>query len=192
MITSEGSISAGVRRIEAITAEKAEEFLRAKVKTNKDISALLNNPKDLKSAVENLLQKVSTLSSQIDIYKKEAAVGLKKELLEQVVRVNGVNFLAARLPVEDAGMIKDLAFQLKGEVENLFLVFAAEIEGKASVHVMISDALVKDKGLHAGNIVRDLARLVDGGGGGQPFYASAGGKNPKGIADLLAKAKEFI
>jgi alanyl-tRNA synthetase len=192
VITSEGSISAGVRRIEAITAEKAEEFLRAKVRTAKEVAALLNNPKDLKSAVENLLQKISSLTGQIDVYKKEAAVGLKKELLEQVASVNGINFLAAKLPVEDAGMIKDLAFQLKGEVENLFLVFAAEIEGKASVHVMISDRLVKEKGMHAGNIVRDLARMVDGGGGGQPFYASAGGKNPNGINDLLAKAKDYL
>jgi alanyl-tRNA synthetase len=192
VIISEGSISAGVRRIEAITAERAEEYLRAKTKTTKEIASLLNNPADLKAAVENLLQKVSSLNGQIDVYKKEAAVGLKKELMEQVTNVNGINFLASKLPVEDAGMIKDLAFQLKGEVDNLFLVFAAEIEGKASVHVMISDRLVKEKGMHAGNIVRELAKLVDGGGGGQPFYASAGGKNPKGISDLLAKAKEYL
>ncbi len=117
---------------------------------------------------------------------------MKKELLNQVVQLNGINFLAGKLPVDDAGIIKDLAFQLKGEIENLFLVFAAEIDGKASVHVMIADNLVREKGLHAGNIVRELAKLVDGGGGGQPFYASAGGKNPKGIPELLAKAKEFI
>lgn len=139
-----------------------------------------------------MMQKVSMLNSQIEVYKKEASVGLKKELLEQIIEVNGINFLACKLPVEDAGMIKDLAFQLKGEVENLFLVFAAEIDGKASVHVMISDQLVKGKGMHAGNIVRELAKLVDGGGGGQPFYASAGGKNPKGILELLAKAKEYL
>ncbi len=192
VIISEGSISAGVRRIEAITAERAEEYLRNKMKSAKEIAALLNNPADLKGAVEQLLQKVSSLNSQIDAYKKEAASGLKKELLAQIQNINGINFLATKLPVDDAGIIKDLAFQLKGEVENLFLVFAAEIEGKASIHVMISDSLVKEKGLHAGNIIRDLAKLVDGGGGGQPFYASAGGKNPGGIPELLAKAKENI
>ncbi len=192
VIISEGSISAGVRRIEAITAERAEEYLRVKAKTTKELASLLNNPADLKAAVENMMQKVSMLNSQIEVYKKEASVGLKKELLEQIIEVNGINFLACKLPVEDAGMIKDLAFQLKGEVENLFLVFAAEIDGKASVHVMISDQLVKGKGMHAGNIVRELAKLVDGGGGGQPFYASAGGKNPKGILELLAKAKEYL
>ena len=192
VIHSEGSISAGVRRIEAITAGTAEEFLRHKMKTAKEIGSLLNNPADLKGAVEQLLQKVSALNNQIDAYKKEAASGLKKELLSKVASINGVNFLAAKLPVDDAGIIKDLAFQLKGEVENLFLVFAAEIDGKASVHVMIADNLVTEKGLHAGNIIRDLAKLVDGGGGGQPFYASAGGKNPKGIDDLLVKAKEYI
>jgi len=191
VITSEGSISAGVRRIEAITAEKAEEFLRHKMKTTKEIAGLLNNPADLKGAVEALQQKVNSLTSQIEAFKKESASGLKKELLAQVYQVNGINILVSKLPVDDAGIIKDLAFQLKGEVENLFLVFAAEIDGKASVHVMISDQLVKEKGLHAGNIVRELAKFVDGGGGGQPFYASAGGKNPKGIPELLAKAKEI-
>jgi alanyl-tRNA synthetase len=192
VILSEGSISAGVRRIEAITGGKAEEYLRHKSKTTKELAYLLNNPGDLKVAVEQLLNKVSALSSQVEAFKKEAASGLKKELLKQVVHLDGINFLASKLPVDDAGIIKDLAFQLKGEVENLFLVFAAEIEGKASVHVMIADNLVKDKGLHAGNIVRELAKLVEGGGGGQPFYASAGGKNPKGIAELLVKAKEYI
>ncbi len=192
VIISEGSISAGVRRIEAITAENAEEYLRSKMKSAKEINSLLNNPADLKTAVEQLLQKVNALTNQIEAYKKEAASGLKKELLVQVTNINGVNFLASKLPVDDAGIIKDLAFQLKGEVDNLFLVFAAEIDGKASVHVMISDQLVKEKGFHAGNIVRDLAKLVDGGGGGQPFYASAGGKNPKGIPELLAKARELI
>jgi alanyl-tRNA synthetase len=192
VILSEGSISAGVRRIEAITSEKAESYLRSKMKTAKEVSTLLNNPADVKSAVEQLLQKVNLLNNQIDAFKKEAASGLKKELLAQITKINGTNFLVSKLPVDDAGIIKDLAFQLKGEVENLFLVFAAEIDGKASVHVMISDQLVKEKGLHAGNIVKELAKLVDGSGGGQPFYASAGGKNPKGIPELLAKAKEFI
>jgi alanyl-tRNA synthetase len=192
VIISEGSISAGVRRIEAITGGKAEEYLRHKLKTTKELAYLLNNPADLKAAVEQLLQKVSALNGQVESFKKEAASGLKKELLNQVVQLNGINFLAGKLPVDDAGIIKDLAFQLKGEIENLFLVFAAEIDGKASVHVMIADNLVREKGLHAGNIVRELAKLVDGGGGGQPFYASAGGKNPKGIPELLAKAKEFI
>ena len=147
VIISEGSISAGVRRIEAITAERAEEYLRGKAKTAKELTLLLNNPADLKGAVEQLLQRVSALNSQIEGFKKEAASGLKKELLAQITRVNGINFLASKLPVDDAGIIKDLAFQLKGEVEDLFLVFAAEIEGKASVHVMISDQLVKEKGI---------------------------------------------
>jgi len=192
VILSEGSISAGVRRIEAITGARAEDYLRHKMKTTKELAHLLNNPADLKGAVEQLLHKVSALNNQLETFKKESASGLKKELLQQVININGINFLASKLPVEDAGIIKDLAFQLKGEVENLFLVFAAEIEGKASVHVMIADNLVKDNGLHAGNIIRELAKLVDGGGGGQPFYASAGGKNPKGIPALLAKAKELI
>lgn len=192
VIISEGSISAGVRRIEAITGEEAEKFLLGKRKTAKELAYLLNNPSDLKVAVEHLLQKVAALNGQVEVFKKEAASGLKKELLKQIKSAHGINLLVSKLPIDDAGIIKDLAFQLKGEVENLFLVFAAEIEGKASVHVMIADNLVKEKGLHAGNIVRELAKLVDGGGGGQAFYASAGGKNPNGIPELLMKAKKLV
>ena len=106
VIISEGSISAGVRRIEAITAERAEEYLRHKMKTAKELTLLLNNPADLRGAVEQLLQKVNTLNGQIDAYKKEAASGLKKELLTQITSVNGINFLASKLPVDDAGIIK--------------------------------------------------------------------------------------
>lgn len=192
IILSEGSISAGVRRIEAITGEKAEEYSRSKARLSKDLALLLNNPADLKGALEQLLQKVSSLNNQVEAHKKESAAGLKKELMNQIETIGDVKVLITKLPLDDAGIIKDLAFQLKGEVENLYLVFAAEIDGKASVHVMISDQLVKEKGLHAGNIVRELAKLVDGGGGGQPFYASAGGKNPKGISDLLTQAKQII
>ncbi len=192
IILSEGSISAGVRRIEAITSDKAEEYVASQLKTLKEVGALFNNPVNLKASVEELFVKVNVLSKQIEGYEKDAAGNIKKELLAKVQSVNGINFLAAKIDTGNAAIVKDIAFQLKGELDNLFLVLAAEIEGKANIHVMISDNLVKEKGWNAGNIVRDLAKLVNGGGGGQPFYATAGGKNPAGIESLLLKARSFV
>lgn len=192
IIISEGSISAGVRRIEAITGEKAEEYINENLGTLKEISGLFNNPSDLKGAVTDLQAKLAAALKQVEAFEKEEAGKLKKELISQLEPINGINFLARKLDIGNSATLKDIAFQLKGEVENLFLVLAADIEGKANVHVMISDNLVKEKQLNAGTIIRELAKLVGGSGGGQPFYATAGGKEPAGIPDLLKKAKEII
>ena len=192
VILSEGSISAGVRRIEAITADKADAYISNHLKSLKEVSALFNNPADLKAAVEELFVKFNALNKQVEAFEKESAGKMKKELLLQVETINGINFLAQQLNVDNTAIIKDIAFQLKGEVENLFLVLAAEIDGKANVHVMISENLVKERGLNAGTIIRDLAKAVDGGGGGQAFYATAGGKEPSGIPLLLTNARKLI
>jgi alanyl-tRNA synthetase len=192
VILSEGSISAGVRRIEAITADKAEEYVNRHLKSLKEVSSLFNNPADLKGAVEDLFAKYNTLSKQVEAFEKENAGKIKKELLAKVEVINGINFLAQQLKVENAAILKDIAFQLKGELENLFLVLAAEIDGKANVHVMIADNLIKERGLNASTIIRDLAKAVNGGGGGQPFYATAGGKEPAGIPILLQNARKLV
>jgi len=192
IILSEGSISAGVRRIEAITASKAEEYIERNLKTLKEISSLFNNPADLKGAVDDLFAKYQQLNKQAEAYEKENAGKLKKELLQQIESINGVNFLARQLKVDNSAILKDIAFQVKGEVDNLFLVLAAEIDGKANIHVMISDNLLKERGLNAGTIVRELAKAVNGSGGGQPFYATAGGKEPAGIPQLLDNARKLV
>ena len=192
IILSEGSISAGVRRIEAITASRAEEYIERNLKTLKEVASLFNNPSDLKGAIEELFAKYQLLTRQAEAFEKENAGKLKKELLLQVEPINGINFLAQQLKVDNSAILKDIAFQLKGEVENLFLVLAAEIDGKANIHVMISDNLLKEKGLNAGAIIRDLAKVVNGSGGGQPFYATAGGKEPAGIPLLLKNARGLL
>jgi len=192
IILSEGSISAGVRRIEAITASRAEEYIERNLKTLKEVASLFNNPSDLKGAIEELFAKYQLLTRQAEAFEKENAGKLKKELLLQVEPINGINFLAQQLKVDNSAILKDIAFQLKGEVENLFLVLAAEIDGKANIHVMISDNLLKEKGLNAGAIIRDLAKVVNGSGGGQPFYATAGGKEPAGIPLLLKNARGLV
>jgi len=192
IILSEGSISAGVRRIEAITADKADEYINDHLKSLKEVASLFNNPADLKSAVEDLFTKYNTLAKQVEAFEKENAGKIKKELLHKVESISGINFLAQQLTVDNAAMIKDIAFQLKGEIENLVLILAAEIDGKANVHVMISENLVKERGLNAGTMIRELAKAVNGGGGGQPFYATAGGKEPSGIPQLLSNARKLI
>jgi alanyl-tRNA synthetase len=192
IILSEGSISAGIRRIEAITGEKAEQYIDQNLKTLKEISSLLNNPADLKASLTDLLSKYSAAAKQIESFEKENAGNLKKALLSEIESRNGINFLARKLDVSNSAILKDIAFQLKGEVDNLFLVLASEIDGKANIHVMISDNLVKERGLNAGTIIRELAKTVGGSGGGQPFYATAGGKEPSGIPALLKLAKEII
>ena len=190
-ITSEGSTQAGVRRITAITAGKAEEFYNNELATLDGVRDLLKNPKDLIKAVSDLLENNTKLQKEIEGHMKAKAKSLKGDLLSQAREVNGVRFIAATVDL-DATAIKDLAFQLKGQADDLFVVLGSEANGKATLTVMISDKLVNEKGLHAGNIVRELAKEIQGGGGGQAFFATAGGKNKAGLPQALEKAEAFL
>ncbi len=192
IITSESAISAGVRRIEAITADKAEKFISKNIEELHDVRALFNNTKNLKKSVEDLMAENARLQKQIEAYEKQAAAGVKDELKKKVQVVNGINVIAEKVNLDSAQSLKDLAFQLKGEIENLYLVLGAEIDGKPSLSIMISDNLVKEKGLNAGQIIREAAKAMKGGGGGQPFYATAGGKDVDGIPAAIDKAKSFV
>ena len=117
---------------------------------------------------------------------------VKEQLLAQIEVINGVNVIAQKIELDDSGAIKDLAFQLKGQVENLFLVLGAEINGKPNLTIVVSEELAKAKDLHAGNIVREAAKEMRGGGGGQPFYATAGGSYLEGVEAAIEKAKSFL
>jgi alanyl-tRNA synthetase len=190
-IISEGAIAAGIRRIEAITAEKAEEYWNSREMLLGEISELLKNPKELLKGVNNLL------SENLELKKQEAELGklkiqqLKEEYASQVRHYNGINFLTAKVDL-DAETVKSLAYELNASVPDLFLVLATESEGKATLTVMLSETLVKERKLHAGNIIRELAKEIQGGGGGQPHIATAGGKNPAGIPAALEKARGFV
>lgn len=192
VITSESAISAGVRRIEAITADRAEAFVKKHLDELAEVKSLLNNTQNLKKTVEDMLAQNSKLLKQIEEFERKAAAGIKQELKNKVQAINGVNVIAEVISLDSAQAVKDLAFQLKGEVENLFLVLGSAISGKPSITVMIAENVVAEKGLNAGTIVREAAKEMQGGGGGQPFYATAGGKEPAGLAAAVEKAKTFV
>jgi len=190
-IISESAVAAGVRRIEAITADKAEQFFLDQRKELGHLKALLNGSKDLSASVQALLDENAKLKKEIEKSTIERVNTLKHEIVNHVRGINGINLIAKHIDLQSAEAVKNLAFSLKDMVDNLFLVFTTEIDGKPGITVMLSDHLVK-KGLNASNIVRELGKEIQGGGGGQPFYATAGGKNPAGLKVVLEKAESFI
>ncbi len=190
-ILSESAVAAGVRRIEAITADKAEQFFLDQRRELGHLKALLNGSKDLSASVQALLDENAKLKKEIEKSTLERVNTLKHEIVHHVRGINGINLIAKHIDLQSADAVKNLAFSLKDMIDNLFLVFTTEIDGKPGITVMLSDHLVK-KGLNASNIVRELGKEIQGGGGGQPFYATAGGKNPAGLKAVLEKAETFI
>lgn len=191
-IISEGAISAGVRRIEAITGVKAEEFLYNQVDSIKEVKQILGNPASLAQGATKLVEENATLRKEIEGMMKEKVHALKASLKSSVSSKNGVNIIAQKIEISSPDAVKDLAFQLKNEVENLFLVLGSTSDGKAMLTVMVDEKLIESHKLNASNIVREAAKEIQGGGGGQPFYATAGGKNPSGIDAAITKAVNMI
>jgi len=191
-IISESAVAAGVRRIEAITADKAEQFFLDQRKELAQLKTLLNGSKDLAASVQTLLEENAKLKKEIEKSTNERVENLKHEIVHHVRGIRGFNLIARHIDLPNAEAVKNLAFSLKSMIDNLVLVFTSEIDGKPSITVMLSEHLVKDKGLNASNIVRELAKEIQGGGGGQPFYATAGGKNAAGLKAVLEKAETFI
>jgi alanyl-tRNA synthetase len=190
-ITSEAAVAAGIRRIEAITAEKAEAFIDEQEKLIHQLKHLLKNPKDLIKSVEALMDQNSILQKQVEALYRDKARAIKNELQGKLKPLNGITFLSERIHLDSADAIKDMAFEFK-QKENTFLVLGAEIKGKPSITVAISDDLVKSRNLNASQIVRELAKAIEGGGGGQPNYATAGGTKMEGLEQALSSATDFV
>ncbi len=179
-ITSESAVAAGIRRIEAITNVTAEEYFEDKAGKLDRIAELFKNPKDLEATIEDLVQKNQALNKQLEAFQKEKAKAVKAELRQKITEHNGVSLLTEKIEL-DAASIKDILFQLKGEVSN-FAGIIGGVEGeKCSLSIILDDTLVKEKSLDAGKIIREISQHINGGGGGQAFFATAGGKNPKGL-----------
>ena len=190
-ITGESAVASGIRRIEAITGEAAMEYFEKQTDILEEIKSGLKNANDPVKAINNLQEENASLKKQVESLLRDKAKNLKSEIKQEVRPVDGVNFLAKKVDL-DAGGIKDLAFQLGEEMDDLFLLFGTEQNGKALLSCYISKGLVKEKDLNAGTIVRELGKYIQGGGGGQPFFATAGGKNPDGLNEALQKAESYI
>ncbi|MCB0400397.1 MAG: alanine--tRNA ligase, partial [Winogradskyella sp.] len=190
-IVSEGAVAAGIRRIEAITNDAVKDFYFENNRAYFEMKDLLNNAQEPVKALQNLQEENASLKKQIEQLLKDKAKNLKGDLKNEITELNGVNFIAKKVDLDASG-IKDLCFELGGEVDNLFALFGAENDGKALLSCYISKDLVSEKDLNAGQIVRELGKHIQGGGGGQPFFATAGGKNPAGIEDALEAAKNYL
>jgi alanyl-tRNA synthetase len=190
-IVSEGAIAAGIRRIEAVTEAKAIEYYTSQVDTLEEAKELLKNPKDILKGIRSVLEENQQFKKQVAEFGKGKLEEVKEELKAKAQPIKGINFIAEKVEL-DTDSIKDLAFALKDSIENLFLVLASENEGKANLTIVISENLVLERGMNAGTIIRELAKEIQGGGGGQPHIATAGGKNPSGIGVALEKAKSFL
>lgn len=190
-IVSEGAVAAGIRRIEAITNDAVKDFYFENNSAYFEMKDLLNNAQEPVKALQNLQDENVNLKKQIEALLKDKANNIKAELKSELTEINGVHFLAKKLDL-DAGGLKDVAFELGSQFDNLFLLFATEIDGKALLSCYISKELVTSKGLNAGLVVRELGKFIQGGGGGQPFFATAGGKNPEGIDQALNEAINYV
>ncbi|MFT7037294.1 MAG: alanyl-tRNA synthetase, partial [Cyclobacteriaceae bacterium] len=191
-ITSEGSVAAGVRRIEAVTADKAEQHIESSLSLINEVNAILNNPKNTLKAIESLISEKNQLQKEIEKINQEKSGKEKENLLKAVESMNGCNVLVSGTTLPDGEALKKISFELKNEVDNLIMILAADIAGKPQIAVMISDNLVSSLKIHAGNMVRDLAKEIKGGGGGQAFFATAGGKDISGLPNALDKAKTLV
>jgi len=191
-IVKEDSVAAGVRRIEALTAIEAESFVNKELEELTAIRRLFKNPTRTLQNIEALQEENKALNKEVEKMQNVQAGALKSNLKNQVETINGTNFIASKLPLNDSKAIKTLAYQLEKEVGNALIVFGAEVNGKPQIVVTISESLTKEKDLHAGNIVKELAKEIKGGGGGQAFFATAGGSDTSGLDKAIAKAKEVL
>ena len=190
-ITSESAVASGIRRIEAITYDAVKDYYFENNATYQEIRGLLNNAKEPVKVIQALQEDNQKLRKQIEQFQKEKAQQAKGNLKSELKSHNGIQFLFKKVEL-DAASIKDICFELGSQFDDLFLVFAAELNGKAVLSCYVSKPLVESHNLDAGQIVRSLGKHIQGGGGGQPFFATAGGKNPAGIPEALKAAEALI
>ncbi len=190
-IVSEGAVAAGIRRIEAITSDAVKAHFASYENTLNQVKTALKNPQDILKAVHSMQEENAKLAKQIEALVKDKVKNLKASLIAEIQEINGVQFLAKQVDLNPEGA-KDLAYELGNLGNNLFLVLATADEEKPMLTCYVSKELVADKNLNAGQVVRELGKFIQGGGGGQPFFATAGGKNVAGIQQALEKAVEFV
>ncbi|QMW05822.1 alanine--tRNA ligase [Spirosoma foliorum] len=190
--TGEGSVSTGIRRVEAKTSAGAEALINEQMAVVSELKDLLKAPKDIVKAVQALLDERTALQKQVEALQNEKVQQLKNQLLDKVEVVNGHSRLVERVDVPNADALKQLTYDLKAKVDNLAVVLGADINGKPQLAVMLPDSLIQGKNLNAGQVVKELAKNIKGGGGGQPFFATAGGSDSSGLDAALAQGKALL
>ncbi len=190
-LRSESAVAAGVRRIEAITNEAVEQYYAEQEAKLETINELLRNPKDLPKAVEDLIARNNQLMKQVEFFKKEQAKQVKVQLKSSIRSLGDVSLLEAVIDL-DAASVKDILFQLKGEIPNLVSIIGSTDEDKCAISICIDESLSGSRNWHAGTIVKTVAPLIQGGGGGQPFFATAGGKDASGLKKAISEAKSLL
>lgn len=191
-LISESSIAAGVRRIEAVTADKAEEFINQQFGLIKELQQMFKNPANLKKNIENLMSDNEAMNVQVEGMRKNIMKIEKRNFIDGAEDVDGIKIISGRVKPILADVLKDLAYQIKADSEDMVAVLGGEIKGKPQIAIIISDDLVKERQLDAGKIVREAAKKMKGGGGGQPFFATAGGKNLDGLDVAISEAVALI
>ena len=190
-IVSEGAVAAGIRRIEAITSDAVKAFYATQENTLNEVKVALKNPQDILKAVHSMQEENSKFKKEIENLVKEKIEGLKNILVTEFQEINGVNFLAKQVNLSMSAT-KDLAMAIGSATPSSFVFLASIEDGLPNIHCFISKDLVAEKGLNAGNVIRELGKFIDGNGGGQPFFASGKGKNASGIKEVLEKAIDFV
>jgi alanyl-tRNA synthetase len=191
-IISESSVAAGVRRIEAVTADGAEAFINNELALLHEVKSILKNPKDILASTMNLVEEKHALEKKLEVVYQQQANILKDELAKKVINSSGLSLIIEKVSVPTAESLKNVAYALRNQLDDLLLILAADVEGKPQVTVMVGAKLEATKKFHAGNMVKELAKEIDGGGGGQPFFATAGGKNINGLDTVLEKARKLV
>jgi alanyl-tRNA synthetase len=191
-IISESSVAAGVRRVEAITGKGAEDYLRNQTKELSEVRSMLKNAKDPVKGIQALLEEQEELRKRIDQLILEKASAVKHDLLSKQQSINGIKLIAEKVELPSADAIKNISYEIRNQVDNLALLLGAEIDGKPLLSLIVSDNLVTDKNLNASTIIRTIAKEIQGGGGGQAFYATAGGKNVQGLEKAIEEGRKIL
>jgi alanyl-tRNA synthetase len=191
-IISESSTAAGVRRIEAVTGRKALEYVNKQIDDLTAISEMLNHPKNVIQAADVLVKENESLKKEVESFVAKQTTTVKNELLAKKQDINGITFIGTTVDLTNNDAIKNLCYMLKNEATNYVFAIGANLGSKASLHIMIDEALVKEKNWNAGSWIKEISPLIKGGGGGQPFYASAGGMNAEGLSAAIEMVKEKL
>ncbi len=191
-ILGESSVAAGVRRIEAVTQQSALDYINGELEALSQVKIALGNPKDVVSAVNKVLEENASMRKQLEQLELQQVMGLKAGLVQKVQTVAGVPMVLEQLTLPSADAAKQLCFQLKQELSNPVVVLAYLADDKPGLAIYIDDQWVAEKGWNASQMIRECAKEIQGGGGGQPFFATAGGKNAEGLSAALASAKALL